>query len=374
MKPNIRLRTLLVFVSALVPLAGSAQPVVPVAAPAGPAQPAAANAASPPPAASAAPAARPADAPPLVALTKARDGNFRIAPPWTKDPAFVEKPGVPKGKVVQLTMSSDDSKVFPTVAGRNGQAQAFQRPVEVYTPAGYVPGTPAPFIVVQDGTSWYATNASQKRPTNDLPCIPTMLDNLIAEKRVPAMVAILINPGQNRSLEYDTVSDRYTMFIENEVLPKITKDYGIAFTKDPEGRATFGESSGSAAAIAMAWFHPELYRRVISYSGTFVALQRNAETAPHGAWEYHENLIPKSDRKPMRIWLQVGEKDNGSTTPAESMRNWVIANERMADVLKDKGYHYQYVFSETVGHVSRAVQLQTMPEAFEWAWQGYPIK
>src|SRR6476660_5949141 len=118
-----------------------------------------------------------------------------------------------------------------------------------------------------------------------------MLDNLIHEKRVPPMAAIMINPGQNRSLEYDTVSDRYTRFIEEEVLPKITRDYNVAFTKDPEGRATLGESSGAAAAITMAWFHPELYRRVISYSGSFTRLQRNA-TYPQGAWEYHPTIIP----------------------------------------------------------------------------------
>ena len=172
-------------------------------------------------------------------------------------------------------------------------------------------------------------------------------------------------------MEYDSVDDHYTMFIEKEVLPKITREYNVNFTTDPEGRATFGESSGSAAAIAMAWFHPELYHRVISYSGTFVALRRNEETAPNGAWEYPSNFIPNSDRKPMRIWLHVSENDNGSNTPAEGMRNWVVANEMMVKALAEKGYDYQFVFSEAVGHVSRPVQLQTMPEAFEWVWKGY---
>ena len=103
----------------------------------------------------------------------------------------------------------------------------------------------------------------------------------------------------------------------------------------------------------MAWLHPNLYRRVISYSGTFVALQRNA-TAPNGAWDYHQTFIPGSERKPLRIWLHVSENDLGANTPAEQMRNWVIANNRMADVLKAKGYPYQFVFSEASGHVDRA--------------------
>jgi enterochelin esterase-like enzyme len=205
--------------------------------------------------------------------------------------------------------------------------------------------------------------------------MPVMLDNLIYEKRVPPIVAVLLSPGPGaqRSIEYDTVSDRYVNFVETEVLPRITKDYQVAFTTDPEGRATLGESSGAAAALTMAWLHPNLYRRVISYSGTFVALQRNA-TAPNGAWDFHQTFIPNSERKPLRLWLHVSENDIGATTPAEGMRNWVLANNRMADALKAKGYPYQFVFSEGVGHVDRNVERQTMPEAFEWVWKGYKQK
>lgn len=315
---------------------------------------------------------RAADAPPLVAVTKDRDGNFRIAPPYTDDAAFTEKAGVPKGKVIRFTMESKESQIYPEAPGRNGPAAPFSRPVALYLPPDYVPGRETPFIVVQDGTSWFVKSEAANART-DLPFIPVMLDNLIHEKRVPPMVAIMINPGpgQQRSIEYDTISDKYTMFIEKEVLPKITKEHGVNFTKDPEGRATFGESSGAAAAITMAWFHPELYRRVISYSGTFVALRTDPVAAPHGAYEYHENFIPKSEPKPIRIWLQVGERDNGFNAADSGMRNWVTANNHMADVLKAKGYHYQYVFSEAVGHVNRPVQRQTLPEAFEWTWQGY---
>ena len=123
-------------------------------------------------------------------------------------------------------------------------------------------------------------------------------------------------------------------------------------------------------ALNMAWLAPNLYHRVISYSGTFVALQRNA-IAPNGAWDYHDRFIPNSERKPIRIWLHVSGNDNGAAATAGSMRNWIIANTRMADALKKKGYAYQFVFSEAAGHVDRRVQLQTMPEAFEWVWKGY---
>jgi enterochelin esterase family protein len=333
---------------------------------------------------------RPANAPRLVPVRLDVNGDFRIAPPYAADPAFTEKPGVPKGRVIRFTMNSADSRIFPTgPVGRGGggrgapggpapeppQHQTFDRQVAVYVPAGYVANTPAPFIVVQD-ERWYipqdAPPGQDGQPRTDLAFMPVMLDNLIHERRIPPIVAVLLapGPGGQRTIEYDTVSDRYVNFVETEVLPRITRDYQVAFTADPDGRATFGESSGAAAALTMAWLQPDLYRRVISYSGTFVALQRNA-TAPNGAWDYHQTLIPSSDRKPLRIWLHVSENDIGADAPVEQMRNWVAANNRMAAALKAKGYPYQYVFSEASGHVDRRVQLQTMPGAFEWVWKGY---
>jgi enterochelin esterase-like enzyme len=329
---------------------------------------------------------RPSTAPPLVPVRVDVEGDFRIAPPYAPAPAFSEKPNVPKGRLIRFTMNSAESKIFPTapVGGGRGasgaraggdapaepqQHQTFQRQAAVYIPAGYVPSTAAPFIVVQDGQTYISDAAT---PPADRAFMPPMLDNLINEKRIPPIVAVFVapGPGGQRTIEYDTVSDRYTNFIETEVLPRITRDYQVAFTTDPEGRATFGMSSGAAAALTMAWLHPNLYHRVVSYSGTFVALQRNI-TAPNGAWDFHQTFIPNSARKPLRLWLHVSENDIGATSPAEQMRNWVIANNRMAEVLKAKGYPYQFVFSEASGHVDQRVQLQTMADAFEWVWKGY---
>jgi enterochelin esterase-like enzyme len=135
---------------------------------------------------------------------------------------------------------------------------------------------------------------------------------------------------------------------------------------------TLGGSSGGICAFTMAWFHPELYHRVVSYSGTFVNLQRN-EQVPHGGWEYHENMIPKNPAKPIRSWLHVSQNDNGANTAASGFRNWVIANKRMAEVLKARGYHYQFVYSKASGHTDGKVIANTLPQALEYVWKGYPI-
>ena len=134
-----------------------------------------------------------------------------------------------------------------------------------------------------------------------------------------------------------------------------------------------GTSSGGAAALTMAWFRPELYRRVLTYSGTFVN-QHPEPAFPHGAWEYHENLIPKADRRALRIALEVGERDNNFRDEDATLRNWVLANQHMAAVLKAKDYHYRFLFAKGAGHVDGRVIYQTLPAMLEWLWRGYPIK
>jgi iron(III)-enterobactin esterase len=299
------------------------------------------------------------------ALSILVDGEFTIKPPFGNAPELIINNGIPHGTIHRFTMKSADSKFYKGGSrGQPGVVVPFERPMAVYVPAQYVPGTAAPFIVVQDGYN----------PKYHL-TVPTVLDNLIAQKRVPVMIAVLVQPGNERSLEYDTVSDTYTQFIETEVLPKVAKDYNVTFTKDPDGRAAMGGSSGAACAFTMAWFHPELYRRVLSYSGSFTNLQSPVNPAIlRGAWEYHAALIPKAETKPIRVWMEFGGNDLGATLDEASYRNWVLANQHMAAALKAKGYHYRYVFAEGAWHTDTNVIYQTLPQALEYIWAGYPIK
>jgi enterochelin esterase family protein len=139
------------------------------------------------------------------------------------------------------------------------------------------------------------------------------------------------------------------------------------------GRATMGCSSGGACAMAMAWAHPEWYHRVVSYSGTFVNQQWPSDPAvPHGAWAFHEHLIPGQPRKPLRLWLEVGDRDLfNPNAMRDGMHDWVAANERMAAALAAKGYAYQFVFARNAGHCDGGVRQQTIAEALEYVWQGY---
>jgi len=310
------------------------------------------------------------------------DGNFIIGPTHQPAPEMSLREGVPQGTVYEFTMNSADSKIYPGIA-RDAQTfgtpdatdpaklvvttshpASYTRRVAVYVPKQYVPGEIAPFIVGADGPD---------RP------LFTALDNLIAEHRVPLMVAISIAngsgdaQGSERGLEYDTMSGRYAEFVEQEVLPLVEAKYPVKLTRNPAGRATMGSSSGGSCALIMAWYHPELYHRVLTYSGTYVNQQWPYNAAmPHGAWEFHEHLIPNSPRKPLRIWMEVGDRDLfNPNIMRDQMHDWVVANEEMARVLAAKGYHYQFVFARNAGHSDRSVKQQTLPEALEYVWRDY---
>ncbi len=280
------------------------------------------------------------------------DGDYSQGPAYPTAPELAKRAGVPEGKVIEFVMNSSESKFYPGVNG------AFQRHVCVYVPAGYVAGTEVPVIVSADA---YGMRYN----------LPTILDNMIYDQRLPAMAAVMIdNGGAERSLEYDTVSSKYVEFVEAEVLPRAEKEANVKLSKNPNARMTLGGSSGGAVALTMAWFRPDLYRRVLSYSGTFVNL-RNGPEAPLGAYEYVEHFFPASEKKPLRLWIQVSENDNGSKTPAEGRRNWVIANSRLAKVLHDKGYAYQFVYSKGAGHTQRKVINNSLPQALEYVWLDY---
>jgi enterochelin esterase-like enzyme len=293
----------------------------------------------------------------------AGNGDYSMAPPYLAAPENSPRKNVPQGKVVTFHMEMADSKFYPPAPGRGGAAPG-PREVNVYIPAQYVPGTPAPLLFCHD-----AMGMHDNQPA---PYLPTILDNMIADKRLPAMVAVMVMPSNQRSLEYDTVSGKFAEFVEVEVLPRVVKECNVTFSTDPNARAVLGGSSGAAAALSMAWFRPDLYRRVLSFSGTFVNLRNDPVAAPHGAWEYHENFIPNTTpNKPLRIWLHVSDRDNGANSSGASMRNWVLANLHMAEALKAKGYAYQFVYAREAGHVDRPVRATTLAPALEWLWKDY---
>jgi enterochelin esterase family protein len=319
----------------------------------------------------------------------AGDGDF-VIDTFSMQPELTNR-GAPMGRTFSFTMDSTKSTIF---AGTDATLQAAKprlltRNIVVYVPARYVDGTAAPILVIQDGPG-AGQNNGQVNAVN------RAVDNLTASndpaRKLPAFLTIAVQNGGNdaqgseRGLEYDTMSDRYARFVQLEVLPAVLADPqiraaypGLAITDDPEGKATMGCSSGGAAAFTMAWFRPDLFRRAITYSGTFVAQQTNgqpeAAAYPLGAWEYHSSkrVIESTESVlPIRVFLNVNGMDNGYNAPENGYHNWVLANQHMAAAFKAKGYHYRFVTAQGIGHCDARAWQSTLADTLVWAWAGYP--
>ena len=320
------------------------------------------------------------ETPPLDA-----NDNFVIGPKYISAPERKKVDGVPEGKVIQFEFDSKETKLFnPGIARKvfgkvdpnnpktlivETHTIDYKRKLGVYIPAGYKQGTEAPFMVVHDGPG----NASGYK---------TMLDNLIAQKRIPPIVLISMSngggdaQGHERGKEYDNMNGDFATYIEDEVLPRVEKTCKVKLTKNPDGRAVMGSSSGGSAALIMAWFRTDLYHRVLTTSGTFVNQAWPFDPKyPDGAWGFHTTLIPKEPKKPIRLFISVGDKDLlNPNVMRDEMHDWVEANHQMAKVLKEKGYEYQYLFCQGSGHGIGNAQQQFLPHAIEWVWKGYGEK
>ena len=271
-----------------------------------------------------------------------------LADDYHLGPDSLRKEGVPQGK---LTMHKfTESKVNP----------GSERDYWVYVPSQYDGTKPACLIVFQDG-KWYQDPHGHTRA-------PTVLDNLIHTGEIPLTIGLFINPGvipavkegakprKNRSFEYDTLSDQYARFLLDDMIPQLKRDYSI--TDDPEGRAVCGISSGGICAWTVAWQRPDAFRKVISYVGSFTNIR--------GGHNYPA-IIRKTEKKPIRVFLQAGEKDLDNLHG-----NWPLGNRQMAAALKFAGYDFRFVMGEG-GHNGKHGGA-IFPEMLRWLWRDYPQK
>ncbi len=360
--------------------------------------------------------------PGLPEVSAEGDGVRTIGPDWADAPLIHYDKDVLQSRQFSFVMDSSQSAIYPGING------PFQRKVSVFVPARYVEGRAASIIVAQDAGAGFQGQ------------LVTSIDNLSAKKQLPPLVTLFVDngggdaQGSQRGLEYDTVSGVYAEFVETEVLPRAAIEaqqqlgLNLVFTNDPNGRGTFGASSGGAAAFSMAWWHPDLFRRVLSYSGTFVSQITEPTPLPHGCWVYHD-LDPhfveltepprgltvercENPRLPgvgalgpcdvqltrdacqslqgcawetrprqVRVWLESGDKDNGTpgfegdpTHGPAAYRNFDVANQRMAAALASAGYHYHYDRAVNAYHSDGRVVGQTLPEALLWVWRGHPVE
>jgi enterochelin esterase family protein len=270
----------------------------------------------------------------------ADDSQYKLGPDSQR------QEGVPEGKVTEHIWKST---IFPGTIRR----------YSVYVPAQYREDQPAAVMVFQDGHA-YVNPTGQFRAT-------IVMDNLIHRKEMPVTIGIFIDPGhkkeslpekpgwqptpENRSFEYDTLSDQYARFLLEEILPEVGKTYKL--TDDPNQRAICGISSGGICAFTVAWERPDAFRKVLSHVGSFTNIR--------GGHVYHA-MIRKTPPKPIRIFLQDGSNDLDN-----EHGNWPLANQEMAASLKFAKYDYEFVYGDGGHNGTHGGAI--LPESMKWLWR-----
>jgi enterochelin esterase-like enzyme len=285
-------------------------------------------------------------------------------------PLSYQQPGVPSG-----TLSP---KLFHTSKIYDGMKSEYW----TYVPAQHDPHTPAALMVFQDG-EWYLDRDGKNPALN-------VIDNLIAQKKIPVMIAVFINPGEiesspgtptynlvkkysdewqrtlkdsMRSMLYDTVSDRYARFLHLEVLAEVESKYNIR--KDAYSRAITGLSSGGICSFNAAWQMPDQFSRVISWIGSFTSIQWKEDPAvADGGQDFPEKVLHEPYRN-LRVWLQDGSED----LELEKYGSWALANIRLANALKLKNYDFHFSFGK--GTHNSAHGASEFPEQMLWLWRDY---
>jgi sugar lactone lactonase YvrE/enterochelin esterase-like enzyme len=287
----------------------------------------------------------------LLALSFAGCASL-LAEGWKLHPDAAEQPGVARGTVQRL--EPWHSKLYPGTV----------RDWWVYFPAQIKGAKELALTVFQDGHDYVGLKGQWR--------VPTVLDNLIAKGAMPPSVAVFLNPGHdfskpaasspwessNRSVEYDSLGDRYARFLTEEILPEVDKRVrarGGTLSRNPHLRAVGGAGSGGICAFTVAWERPGVFGKVFSTTGSFVGL-RGGHAYP---W-----LIRKTEPKPLRVYLEdnSGDLDN-------QFGNWPLANHQMHSALKYMGYDVRFDFAEGFGHNSDHGG-SVFPDAMRWLWSA----
>jgi enterochelin esterase-like enzyme len=193
-------------------------------------------------------------------------------------------------------------------------------------------------------------------------------DNLVAKKMIPPMVHVLIQPGTGgqegqrmRSIEYDTVSDRYGKYVLQEVLADVEKTYKIRH--EAYSRAIAGASSGAICAFNVAWYYPNEFSRVLSHIGSYVALQWRPQQNLDGGYIV-SHKVRRDPKKNIRVWMSDGADDqegNGGS--------WPLNNIQLANALKLRGYDFHFRFGVSLHSIAQGAL--DLPESLTWLWRGY---
>lgn len=204
-----------------------------------------------------------------------------------------------------------------------------QRDVWIYTPPGYDANAPTPYplIVAFDGFEY--------RDTMPLPFI---LDTLLATKKAPPFVAVLVDDGEGATRIADLGNaHKMVAFLAGQLIPYIRSQRRV--TTDPRLVIITGSSAGGLAAAYVALERPDLFGNVLSQSGAF---WRGAEASNSAPYEWLATRVAALPKREIAFYMDVGELEDHATLGG-SGPNFLAANRRFRDALLAKGYRVHYV-------------------------------
>ena len=202
---------------------------------------------------------------------------------------------------------------------------------------------------------------------------PQVMDSLIAAGKMPCTIGVFLQPGvirddegtvlrYNRCYEFDSTNDLFASFLETEVLPavekmKTSRGKPIRLSRKPQDRMIMGLSSGGIAAFNTAWHRPDLFGKVFTGVGTFVAMRGGNNL---------QALVRKTEPLPLRIFIQDGSNDAWNPL----FGHWYEGNQMLASALQFAGYDVQMDWSDGGHNVTRSTEI--FPQVMEWMWRDWP--
>jgi enterochelin esterase family protein len=301
-----------------------------------------------------------------VRLAGGRDNRFGFES-YAWQPDSLKQEGVPAGELIAMG-THVGQKHFPGA----------ERKWWIYVPAGHAAAKePLKLIVFNDGGGFIAGEGNA--------C--TVLDNLIYKQKIPPLIAVFLDPGtypaktkggmpvSNRGNEYDTCTPRYATFLDEEILPVVRERYRVS--ADPWDHAICGSSSGASCAFTAAWHRNDLFRRVVSFVGSYCDFRPVGEYPVYGdahtlagdkfgpwktAHDYPALIRKTEPRRAIKVFLQDGENDLDNT-----LGNWFQANVQMEAALAYAGYDYRFVAGK--GMHSKKHGMALLPEILTWLWE-----
>jgi enterochelin esterase family protein len=228
----------------------------------------------------------------------------------------IRNDSVPKGTLNSTTFKSS--------------AMHEDRDLVIYTPPGYDRTKACDLLIVFDGSIYGGHESWTRVPT------PTILDNLIAAKKIGPTVAILVPEAtfeqRNRDLTgYAPFAD----FIGVELVAWARERYRI--DAGAKHVVVAGSSFGGFSASYCAFMHPETIGNVLSQSGSYW-LTKGWQPGPSSQYVGETGFLidefKKSPQLPIKFYMEVGRFDSAVIM--------IPTNRELRDVLQVKGYQVTY--------------------------------